>query len=160
MKNIFLTSLSIYIFAFLTVNPLHADQQDTTSTPSEMNVPLPKGPFTPVKVSVENIQIADSHDLYRKWTMDRILKEDRGVGATFTVFEFYLESPAMSSSKYYTKKINIRLEPNQTKKLHGFVWVDGGTNHTEDDLHFKNRGAYYGVDDKGHPVKAEYTVGQ
>lgn len=128
--------------------------------PERTNEPIPYGPFIPIKTHIENVRLVESHDLYRKWDYDRVFTEDRGVGATFTLFEFYLESPAMSEPKYWKNKIKVRLEPNETKSVPGFVWIDGGTRSSVNDLHFKNYVNYYGVDDNGNPVNAEFFLEQ
>lgn len=121
--------------------------------------PIPSGPFITIPMHIENIQLVDSHDLYRKWTYDRVMEENRGVGTTYNLLEFFLDSP-VTTSKYQKYKVNIRVEPHQKKKVPGFTWIDGGKKHTVNDLHVKVKGIYYGVDDQGKPVKAEYQFTQ
>lgn len=128
---------------------LHAKSEYT-------NEPTPKGPFISMPVQIQDKGLTESHGLYRKWTYNVALKEERGVGVTFNLFEFWFDSPIQKH--YWKKKVHVRVEPNQVKLVKAFDWVNGGTKHTAADLHYKRRSIYYGVDDKGNAVKAEYTT--
>jgi len=136
----------------------------TTSVPTDesipTNEPIPKGPFINMGTHIEDVHLVQNDKNYRKWAFNRIFIENRGVGVTFTLFESFIDSPILSETIYKKNKISYRVEAGQTKKKDGSVWLRSGKDSNEDRFHFKYRSFYYGIDDKGQPVRAEFALEQ